>query len=121
MKFNLLFYSLYTCALIIATYQAKAQTTPNQPISNKSNQLANHWTFNKMNTYVFDETQAKKDSLYGNYEYVPGVKGNAIKFDGFRTYIERNQQTEHKLTGAFTVESWIALASPTSCTRTYSS
>jgi len=70
------------------------------------------WSFNKKSEhFVFDEIQQKKDSVYGSVEYVPGVYGNAIKLDGFRTYIKRDQNNSSKPAGAFTVESWIALAS----------
>ncbi|MBA7562541.1 hypothetical protein ES708_04193 [subsurface metagenome] len=70
------------------------------------------WPFeNKMEQFVFDEAQQKKDSVYGSFEYVPGIYGHAIKLDGFRTYIKRDQNNSNNLAGAFTVESWIALAS----------
>ena len=70
------------------------------------------WSFNKESgNSVLDEIQQKKDSVYGPIEYVPGVYGNAIKLDGFRTYIKRDQNNSNNLAGAFTVESWIALAS----------
>jgi hypothetical protein len=42
---------------------------------------------------------------------VPGVSGNAIKLDGFRTYIKRDRYNMNDLKGGFSVEAWIALAS----------
>jgi hypothetical protein len=70
------------------------------------------WSFDKDSGHsVLDEIQQKKDSVYGNYEYVPGPRGNAIKLDGFRTFIKRDQHSSSRPAGAFTVESWIALAS----------
>ena len=61
--------------------------------------------------FVHDEIQQKKDSVYGNYEYVPGIRGKAIKLDGFRSYVRRKPYQSNIPPGAFTVESWIALAS----------
>jgi hypothetical protein len=69
------------------------------------------WSFNtESENSVLDEVQQQKDSIYGSIEYVPGIYGNAIKLDGFRSYIKRDKNS-CKLPGAFTVESWIALAS----------
>jgi hypothetical protein len=61
--------------------------------------------------FVLDAVQQKQDSLYGNFKYVSGVHGKAIKLDGFRTYIRRNRYSSTIPKGPFTVESWIALAS----------
>jgi hypothetical protein len=69
------------------------------------------WSFDTTSEdSVIDEIGQKKDSVYGPIEYVPGIYGKAIKLDGFRSYIKRNQNSV-KTEGAFTVESWIALAS----------
>ena len=35
--------------------------------------------------FALDQYQNKQDSLSGKYEYVAGVKGKALKLDGFRT------------------------------------
>ena len=69
------------------------------------------WSFNNESANsVLDEIAKKKDSVYGNVEYVPGVSGNAIKLDGFGSYIKSDRNSV-KPEGAFTVESWVALAS----------
>ncbi len=93
------------------------QSSFSQPgSSEKGNYLAEDiicwWPFeNEMKQFVFDEAQQKKDSVYGSFEYVPGIYGNAIKLDGFRTYIRRNPNESRIPIGSFTVESWVALAS----------
>ncbi|OQX54224.1 MAG: hypothetical protein B5M54_05550 [Candidatus Aminicenantes bacterium 4484_214] len=70
------------------------------------------WSFDKdTGRDVFDEVGQKKGSINGNFEYVPGLIGKAIKLDGFRTYITRKIDLSDNLEGAFTVESWVALAS----------
>jgi hypothetical protein len=82
-----------------------------QSESSQSNTIA-WWSFDQEGeTWVLDEIQQKKDPVYGNYEYVPGIRGRAIKLDGFRTYIKRDRDNSNVPSGAFTVESWIALAS----------
>ena len=69
------------------------------------------WSFDKdSENSVLDEVGDEKDPAYGNIEYVPGISGNAIKLDGFGSYIKRNQNAARPA-GAFTVESWIAVAS----------
>jgi len=93
------------------------QSSFSQPGSSaKGNYLAEDiicwWPFeNEMEQFVFDEAQQKKDSVYGSFEYVPGIYGHAIKLDGFRTYIRRNPNESRIPIGSFTVESWVALAS----------
>ena len=70
------------------------------------------WSFDQDGeASVLDKAQQTKDSVCGNHEYVPGVKGKAIKLDGFRTYIRRDRDNSPPPAGAFTVESWVALAS----------
>lgn len=81
-------------------------------VKTDKDQVINLWTFNNdSGNFVSDEGQQKKDSIFGNFEYVKGVNGNALKLDGFRTYIKRNSINQNNLSGAFTVESWIAPAS----------
>ena len=70
------------------------------------------WSFDKDGgASALENVQQTEDSVFGNHEYVPGVQGNAIKLDGFRTYIRRDRDNSQPPAGAFTVESWVALAS----------
>jgi hypothetical protein len=73
----------------------------------------NWWSFNRDSTNsISDEAlPKKKDSLFGNFEYVNGIAGKALKLDGFRTYIKSNTGNQSDPSGSFTVESWVALAS----------
>jgi hypothetical protein len=49
------------------------------------------------------------DEQSGNFEYVEGVTGKAIKFDGYTTRVTRKADEVAKLTDAFTIEAWVAL------------
>lgn len=70
------------------------------------------WSFDQAKEkVVLDEAQKKEDPVHGNHAYVPGVRGHAIKLDGFRSYIKRDQHHSRRPAGAFTIESWVALAS----------
>jgi len=70
------------------------------------------WSFDKDDeASAIEQIQQNKDSVYGNHAYVPGVRGKAIKLDGFRSYIRRDRDSAQPPAGAFTVEAWLALAS----------
>jgi hypothetical protein len=69
------------------------------------------WSFDKdSGDGVSDAVGGKSDTVHGGVEYVPGVVGNAVKLDGFRSYIKRDANSV-KPEGGFTIESWVALAS----------
>ena len=57
-----------------------------------------------------DGLSNKSDSFYGKYEFVQGITGNALKLDGFRTFVKTFVSDQEELADGFTVESWIALA-----------
>jgi hypothetical protein len=74
--------------------------------------VVSRWSFDEdYGPYAYEEITQKKDSIYGNFERVPGIYGRAIKLDGFRTFIRRPSFNSGDLESAFTVEAWIALAS----------
>lgn len=108
---------LPACCWVLFLSSFTIQTAIAQPGSSDkgksgSGDLICWWPFEQDSAdFVFDQARQKRDSLYGNYEYVPGISGNAIKLDGFRTYIRRNPNRPIIPADAFTVESWIALAS----------
>lgn len=78
----------------------------------KAGNIISHWSFdNDQPGFVHDNVRNINDSLYGNFEYVSGVRGKGIKLDGFRTYIKRNSPVFKDLTDSFTIEAWIAPAS----------
>ena len=50
----------------------------------------------------------KGDAYYGNFDFVEGVRGNALKFDGFTTKVVRKASQAAPLGRRFTIEAWIA-------------
>lgn len=73
-------------------------------------QILAWWTFD----WVVDDKIADKsghfsDQIHGKYTHVKGVEGNALKFDGFRTYVHRQPDEVPQIAGDFTIEAWIAL------------
>jgi len=74
--------------------------------------LVSYWTFDTdQKGFINDLAQDLNDPLSGNPEIVGGIKGKALKFDGFRTFALRKNMDSDKLGGSFTIESWIAPAS----------
>lgn len=59
---------------------------------------------------VIDKVTGFQDELSGNYRLVKGIKGNALKFDGYTTLIKRLSSRAKKISGSFSIEAWIALA-----------
>jgi hypothetical protein len=100
-----LFFSVFTSSSV-------AQSGTTEAEKSTTGKLISWWSFDaESGRSAFDEIQQKKDSIHGSFEYVPGVSGNAIKLDGFRTFIKRDNHKISNLEGAFTIEAWIALAS----------
>ncbi len=94
-------------SLLVVLPLISAQTPLDPP-----QEITSWWHFDEADVDgVLDAAREQRDSLHGRAEFVPGVRGSAIKLDGFRTYVRRRQHDSGGPTDAFTVESWIALAS----------
>lgn len=97
--------------ILVAGFVKSSFAQPGTPI-NHPDKIVNWWSFNKdTGNFVFDEVRQKKDSVLGNFSYVNGITGKALKLDGFRTYVKCSSFSQLNLSGSFTVESWVALAS----------
>ncbi|MHC4343365.1 MAG: LamG domain-containing protein [Planctomycetota bacterium] len=55
-----------------------------------------------------DSISGLQDTIKGNFRYIEGVSGSAIKSDGFTTRVIRKAADVPRLTDEFTVEAWIA-------------
>ncbi len=58
---------------------------------------------------VHDKASLVSDELNGTGTYAPGVIGRCLILDGLTTYVDRRASRVPGITGAFTVEAWIAL------------
>ena len=68
------------------------------------------WKFDRIfDDKTGDDAGQVFDRIYGRHKLVEGVAGNALRFDGFRTYIHRQSEQVPKMDGGFSIESWIAL------------
>ncbi|MFC1738531.1 LamG domain-containing protein [Planctomycetota bacterium] len=68
------------------------------------------WSFEESKeNRVKDKAGQIEDVLEGNFKYTSGVKGKALKLDGYTTCIIRKPQQAPKLGDEFTVEAWVAL------------
>ncbi|MHC4912346.1 MAG: LamG domain-containing protein, partial [Planctomycetota bacterium] len=50
-----------------------------------------------------------EDKINGNFKYVRGVRGKAVKFDGFTSMVVRKASEAPRLDDSFTIEAWVAL------------
>jgi len=69
------------------------------------------WHFETVkNNTTNDIITGINDKLYGNYKIISkGVDGKCLKLDGLSSYMERKAEKTPKLSGAFSIEVWIAL------------
>ncbi|TFG49342.1 MAG: LamG domain-containing protein, partial [Candidatus Brocadiia bacterium] len=70
------------------------------------------WSFDQdPDSHILDRSGRVSDTIEGQYRYLPGVSGNALKPDGYSTCITRNTVQESLiLDSAFTVEAWVVPA-----------
>ncbi|MHC4648561.1 MAG: hypothetical protein ACYTBJ_24150, partial [Planctomycetota bacterium] len=68
------------------------------------------WKFDEVaGNSAFDAVSRIEDPISGNFKYVQGVAGKAVRFDGFTTSVTRKADKAPKLGEAFTIEAWAAL------------
>jgi len=68
------------------------------------------WSFDEGSDDTLKATLAKSgDNLAGSWRLVPGVKGQALEFDGYTTELSRAAKAVPSLGNAFTVSGWLAL------------
>lgn len=69
------------------------------------------WKFDAASgSHVIESISLRSDSVRGNFKFVEGVRGMALKLDGFTTQIRSKPLPVEMLQDAFTVEAWVALA-----------
>ena len=69
------------------------------------------WSFDSQDkAAVRDVAGGVDDAIEGNFTYMPGPCGQAIKPDGYTTCIQRRSRRSFKLDQALTVSAWVAPA-----------
>lgn len=69
-----------------------------------------HWSFDQDEAgSVKDAIQGSQDKTFGPIAYVEGVRGSAIKLDGFRSYIQKEKFPHADFSGGFMLDAWVAL------------
>jgi len=69
------------------------------------------WSFDKIEkNKVKDITGKVTDHIDGNFRLIKGIRGQAIKLDGYTTKITRKAKFAPKFQKSFTIEAWVALA-----------
>jgi hypothetical protein len=69
------------------------------------------WTFDEgAGRAAVDHVSRTEDEIRGNFRFVGGISGTALKFDGYTTAVVRQAKKAPTLGGAFSVEAWIAMA-----------
>jgi hypothetical protein len=70
------------------------------------------WKFDQgSGDIALDSISHHQDRIVGRFNWVRGVSGTALKFDGFTTFIERERQTVPRLSRDFSIEAWVAIQS----------
>jgi hypothetical protein len=68
------------------------------------------WAFDALeDAKALDQCSGLMDRIEGRYKRVDGVVGTALKLDGFTTAVVREAPQAPVLSGAFTIEAWIAI------------
>ena len=97
--------NLLVILILLLPLSARSGETGLKPDS--AGYVVDKWSFNE----GIDKMNNEKDTFQGKYEFVPGIDGEALKLDGFRTYVQTSISEQNKLTDGFTVEAWVGLAS----------
>jgi hypothetical protein len=100
-----------TILMIIQFHFTVVYATETSQNEEGRNKVIGQWSFdNDIPGYALNSVTSNRDSVYGRFEYVKGLKGNALSFDGFRTYVKTKGIDQQSLQNEFTVEAWIAPA-----------
>lgn len=97
---------------IIASLHLLLMVSPLSAISQAIQGPVAWWKFNEGSGNVArDSASGTQDAILNNHQWVQGVSGSALKFDGFTTLVSRNPKDLPPLSRHFTIEAWIALQS----------
>lgn len=82
------------------------------PVAGAQERPVAWWSFEEAGTErrASDRAGNISDAIEGNFTRVEGARGRAVRLDGFTSVVRRLSAASPKVTGAFTVEGWVALA-----------
>lgn len=95
--------------LCITTASLCALLAPRTGLAQNDGLVA-HWSFDQTSGDVAqDSVTGIADKVEGYANYVPGIVGTALRFDGYTTGVARDARKAPRLKDALTVEAWVAL------------
>lgn len=95
--------TIFICFIvsIITLSSPSSLSAKNEPVA--------HWKFDEgKGKCAIDSAARQRDSIFGNFRYIPGVSQTGVKFDGFTTHIVRDAEDAPRLKDALTIEAWVA-------------
>ena len=74
------------------------------------NHLLAYWNFDEINdkNSIMDSVSIEKDQIIGNIDLLAGIKGNALRFDGYTTHLMVQKKRLPESFNQFTISAWIA-------------
>ena len=92
-------------ALIILLFIIAVNTSLSQEVK-----PAYHWSFDEISDcQVKERMKETSNTLEGNYTIVKGIKGDAVRLDGFTSVIRNKGKTGSIAEGPVSAEAWLAL------------
>ncbi len=72
--------------------------------------LISHWNFDEIieSNVVIDSVSKEKDPIVGYVDLLEGIKGNALRFDGYTTHLTISKNRFPESFEQFTISTWIA-------------
>jgi len=68
------------------------------------------WKFDEgAGSHIVESIHQQQDSIVNRFEWVDGVSGTGLKFDGFTTVVKVDEHHAPHLERNFTIEAWVAL------------
>jgi len=96
--------------LLIATAMACFSLASPGPLQAQPTEPVAKWSFNRVDgTTIRNSSNGAQDRITGLFLRVPGVSGQAIRFDGDTTSITEPAATAPRISGAFSIDAWIVV------------
>ena len=72
--------------------------------------LISHWNFDEIfdENYILDSASNQKDQIIGYVDLLDGIKGKALRLDGYTTHLTIPKNRIPESLEQFTISAWIA-------------